>query len=267
MKRHDFLSDIHRRYRPRNYLEIGVNNGKSLALSRAPSIAIDPDFRITRAIRCDVQLVRAASDDFFARRDALRHLHGTRNPVRNLRGGRPIFRRWQGTHVLDFAFIDGMHLFEFALRDFMNVERFSGPGSVIVLDDIYPRSAIEAARDRKTAGWTGDVFKIVEVLRRHRPDLVVLPMNTAPTGVLVVLGADPTDRRLNDAYDGLVSDLVQPDPQAVPDRVLGRADAIDPLRFLDSPILATLARARGSVPRGRIRERVRAMASKLVPQP
>ena len=264
VKRHEFLSEIHRRYRPRNYLEIGVSKGKSLSLSRVPSIGIDPDYRISHDIRCDVQLVRATSDDFFARRDPLRHLHGSRNPIRNLRGGRPIFGHWRGSPVLDFAFIDGMHRFEFALRDFMNVERFCGPGSVIVLDDIYPRSAIEAARNRQTSGWTGDVFKIVEVLRRHRPDLAVLPMNTAPTGVLVVLGADPDNHVLHEAYDGLVAEHVRPDPQEVPQRVLERRDAIDPQRFLDSPILAAVSAARGPEAGDADRQEVRDMAMDLV---
>jgi hypothetical protein len=263
VKRHEFLAEIHRRHRPRNYLEIGVSDGKSLALSRVPSVAIDPDFHVTRSIRCDVHLVRATSDDFFARPDALHHLHGGRNPIRNLRRGRPLLGHWLGEPVLDLAFIDGMHLFEYVLRDFIYVERVSGPASVIVLDDIYPRSIIEAARHRETRGWTGDVFKIVEVLRRHRPDLVVLPMNTAPTGVLVVLGADPQNRVLRNAYERLVAEHVQPDPQDVPKRVLERQGAIDPQAFLDSPIIATVVAARRPLAGRSTRQELHAMAMEL----
>ncbi|HSK93613.1 MAG TPA: class I SAM-dependent methyltransferase [Candidatus Angelobacter sp.] len=244
MKRHEFLREVHARLRPRNYLEIGTNTGRSLTLSRVPTIAVDPAFTVNRGLRCDLHLVRATSDDFFARRDPIRHLRSGRNPIRNLQRGRPAFAAWTGGTTVDFSFIDGLHHFEFALRDFMNVERFSGPASLIVFDDIYPRDVDEAARDRHTPGWAGDVFKITEVLRRHRPDLVVLPMDTQPTGVLVVLGADPKSTVLRRAYDRIVAEEVRPDPQDVPARVLERHDAVDPGRFLDSPILGTLAATR-----------------------
>jgi hypothetical protein len=39
---------------------------------------------------------------------------------------------------------------------------------------------LEAARDRKTEVWAGDVHKVIEVLRWMRPDLVVLLVQTAP---------------------------------------------------------------------------------------
>lgn len=263
MRRHDFLAEIHARYRPRTYLEIGVNDGKSLQLSRVPSIAVDPAFRVTKSIRCDVHLVRATSDAFFRRTDPIRHLRSGRNPFRNLRKRRPAFGHYLGGNVIDLAFIDGLHLFEFALRDFMNVERFSGPASVIVLDDIYPRDTDEAARKQHTRAWAGDVYKIVEVLRRHRPDLVVLPMDTEPTGMLVVLGADATSSALAEAYDTLLAEHVSPDPQTVPDDVLERREAVDPRRFLDSPILPTLASMRDPFRRARGLKQVRALAGDL----
>lgn len=263
MNRHEFLAEIHARFRPRTYLEIGINDGRSLALSRVPSVAIDPEFRVTRGLRCDLHLVRATSDDFFARRDPIRHLRSGRNPFRNMRRGRPPLAAWTGGTAVDFSFVDGMHLFEYALRDFMNVERFSGPGSVIVLDDIYPRNVEEALRERRTRAWTGDVYKVVAVLRRHRPDLVVLPMDTTPTGVLVVLGADPGSTALRSAYDRIIEDQVRPDPQDVPERVLGRGDAIDPQRFLHSPILGALTSARRPWGARGVREQVRVMAMGL----
>ncbi len=249
MKRHEFLAEIHARLRPRNYLEIGVNDGRSLRLSRVPSIAIDPAFRITEPLRCDLHLVRETSDAFFARRDPIVHLRSGRNPIRNVRRGRARFGHYLGTTVVDLAFIDGMHLFEYALRDFMNVERFAGPASVIVLDDMLPRSVDEAARDRHTGAWAGDVYKLIGVLRRYRPDLVVLPMDTQPTGVLVVLGANPADRRLADAHDVLVAEGATPDPQDVPPDIIERRGAVDPDRFLSSGILELLASRRGSPPR------------------
>ena len=253
MKRHEFLAEIHARLRPRNYLEIGVNDGRSLRLSRVPSIAIDPAFRITEPIRCDLHLVRETSDAFFARRDPIVHLRSGRNPIRNLRRGRAPFGHYLGRTVVDLAFIDGMHLFEYALRDFMNVERFAGPASVIVLDDMLPRSVDEAARDRHTGAWAGDVYKLIGVLRRHRPELVLLPVDTQPTGVLVVLGADPTDRRLTDAYEHLVAEFASPDPQQVPVEIIERREAVDPDRFLGSGVLELLAkRRRGSLGRDKL---------------
>ncbi len=73
---HDFLAAVHERLEPRTYVEIGVNTGRSLGLSRVPSVAVDPAFKVTVEIQTDVHLVRATSDDFFARPDPLAHLRG-----------------------------------------------------------------------------------------------------------------------------------------------------------------------------------------------
>ncbi len=132
----------------------------------------------------------------------------------------------------------------------MNVERFAGPASVIVLDDMLPRSVDEAARDRHTGAWAGDVYKLIDVLRRHRPELVLLPMDTEPTGALVVLGADPADRRLADAYEELVAECATPDPQGVPTEITERRGAVDPERFFASGIVEMLASRRRTRPSG-----------------
>ncbi len=242
MKRHDFLRELHALTKPGNYLEIGVNDGRSLALSRVPTIGVDPAFKITVPIRCDVQLVKATSDDFFAREDPIHHLRSGRNPLRNMRRGRPLLGHWWGSTTLDLAFIDGLHVFEFALRDFMNVERFSRWSTVIVFDDMLPRNVDEAARDRHTGDWAGDVYKVIPVLRKYRPDLIVIPVDTTPTGVLVVLGADPTNTVLRERYDEIITTWATPDPQAVPTEILERHGAADPERLLAGDLWKTIAR-------------------------
>lgn len=245
MNRHDFLRHLHALVKPRNYLEIGVNDGRSLALSRVPSIAVDPAFKVTIPIRCDVHLIRATSDDYFAREDPIRHLRSSRDPRKNLRRGRPLFGAWIGRTTVDLAFIDGLHLFEFALRDFMNTERLTGPSSVVVLDDMLPRNVDEAARDRHTGDWAGDVYKVIPVLREHRPDLVVIPVDTTPTGVLVVLGTDASNTVLRDRYDDIIARWVMPDPQDIPVDILERRVAVDPERLLAADIWRDIARHRG----------------------
>ncbi len=244
MTRHEFLRRLHERARPRNYLEIGVFDGRSLALSRVPSIGVDPAFKVTQPQRLDVHLVKQTSDDFFARPDPILHLRSGRNPLRNLRRGRPPFAHYRGGTTLDLVFIDGLHLFEFALRDFMNVERFAHWASVIVLDDMLPRNVDEAARDRHTGEWAGDVFKMIPVLRQYRPDLTLVPVDTTPTGVLVVLGAAPANDALKAHYDEIIEAWATPDPQVIPIEILERREAVPPEALLDAAFWPDLVRAR-----------------------
>ncbi|HET9780088.1 MAG TPA: class I SAM-dependent methyltransferase [Propionibacteriaceae bacterium] len=225
MSRHMFLQMLHEKTRPRTYLEIGIRTGNSLALSRTRSIGVDPFFTIDKQIHCDVQLVRATSDDFFAGDEPLAHFAGV--PV-------------------DLAFIDGMHLSEFALRDFINIEPLMADTGVVVFDDVLPRNGLEAARDRKTESWAGDVYKVIEMLRRRRPDLVVLLVNTANTGTAVVLGVDQASTILKDAYPEEKQYLQRPDPQTPPQEYLDRSIAIEPDALLESSVWEQIATIRES---------------------
>jgi hypothetical protein len=204
-------------------LEIGIRTGRSMVLSRCRSIGVDPSFKIDNPIHCDVQLIKATSDDFFARDEPLAHFDGI--PV-------------------DLAFIDGMHLSDFALRDFINIEPFLADTGVVVLDDVLPRNGLEAARDRKTEPWTGDVYKVVDVLRRRRSDLVVLLVNTAPTGTAVVVSIDQASTILKDAYAEEEPYLLRPDPQTPPQEFMDRSIAIEPDALLESLVWDELVASR-----------------------
>src|SRR4051794_35284822 len=181
-----FLRAVHELLAPPTYLEIGVWRGNSLALSRSRTVGIDPGYEIkpqhAEAV-AHAALFRETSDAYFARENP-------RAPF----DGEPI----------SFAFIDGMHLVEFALRDFMNVERHAHWSSVVVFDDILPRRLVETNRDRSTYGWTGDVYKILGILAEHRRDLICLRVGTVPTGLLIVLALDPANRVLSERYEGIV---------------------------------------------------------------
>jgi len=218
----ELLAEAHRRLSPATYLEIGVRDGRSLALARTRSVAIDPDFAIKAELNCDVTLFRTTSDEYFARPDPLAPTDG-----------RPF----------ELAFIDGLHLFEYVLRDFINAERHASPRGVIFFDDILPRTVDEAARRKHTLAWTGDVYPIVEVLTRYRPDLTVLPIDVRPTGLLLVTGLDPTSTTLLEHYDEIVAEYVHPDPQPVPDQLLDRLATVDPDRVLASSLWEILAGA------------------------
>jgi hypothetical protein len=225
VRRHDLLAGLHERLRPRTYLEIGVSTGLSLGLSRVPSIGVDPFYSVTTEIRCDVHLVRTTSDEFFARRHPLAHFPEP---------------------VIDLAFIDGMHLAEYALRDLINVEGYTSPASVIVLDDMLPRNREEAARVREyTGAWAGDVYKLIDTVRSLRPDVVCLEIDTSPTGTVMILCPDAGSTALAAAYDDTVEAYVVPDPQSVPAEILSRKRAVDPVALLDSPVWDELRTARG----------------------
>jgi SAM-dependent methyltransferase len=219
----DVLAGIHARLSPSLYLEIGVRRGRSLALSRCASVGVDPDPDIEGSLRDDVLLFTSTSDDFFER-DAASAL----------------------PRAIDMALIDGMHRFEYSLRDFMNIERRAAPSGIIVADDIYPNHPLQALRNRETQVWSGDVWKLHACLREHRPDLLLIPLDASPCGLLVVAGLDPDNRLLWDRYNPIVRQYVE-DESPPPPRVLLRSDAqpCDSARLLTALTLLRAARAEG----------------------
>jgi hypothetical protein len=183
------LERIQRHLRPRAYLEIGVGDGRSLALAGEGTLAVgvDPEPQLAQPLKPAARLFRETSDHFFGNRD-----------VRAELGGRPP----------DLVFIDGLHLFEQALRDFINAERHGAPHTVVLLHDCYPLDEPTASRERRTDFWTGDVWKLVLCLKKHRPDLAVHTLSALPTGLGVVRRLDPGSRVLAERFDALCREYV-----------------------------------------------------------
>ncbi len=183
----DVLRRLHELVRPQSYLEIGVETGATLAFAHtaARALGIDPDASKLRRdlLPACARVFHETSDAFFARQTREQAL---------------------GPHRLDLSFIDGMHLFEYALRDFVNVEAWSAPNAVVVLHDCLPIFPLCASRDRHTKFWVGDVWKVVSILREHRPDLRVKVVATAPSGLCVVRGLNPSSRVLAERLDQIV---------------------------------------------------------------
>jgi glycosyltransferase involved in cell wall biosynthesis len=168
----DYLAWLDRLYAllaPRTLIEIGVYDGASIARARSPTIAIgvDPTPKLAYSMRTQTHVFAETSDGFFERQ----------GPDALLTG-----------HPLGVGFIDGLHLYEQVLKDFINLERYCGPRSVILLHDTIPLDEATQLRIRNTTFHTGDVWKMVLCLKQFRSDLDVFTIATPPTGLTVVTG-------------------------------------------------------------------------------
>jgi hypothetical protein len=198
------LRRIHRHLRPRSYLEIGVSRGESLecVLPETLTLGIDPAPNLARPTPPNVRIYRETSDDFFARYSPRAEL-----------GGQPV----------ELAFIDGMHHFEYALRDFINIERCCSRASVILIHDCYPLDERTAQRGQVTGFWSGDIWRLMLLLRTHRPDLVVRTIATPPTGLGIVVNPDPASQVLADRLDELIAEYLAKDFSVL---ATGKAEAL-----------------------------------------
>lgn len=183
------LGAMHERLNPELYLEVGSRTGNSLAMTKGDFIAIDPVFNLKKLTVFpgrQAYFFQMPSDDFFA------------SDFLTKTGLRP-----------DFSFLDGMHHYEFLLRDMMNAEAAAKPGGVIALHDCCPFNAVMTERTwvrRRTREWTGDVWKVLSILIDKRPDLTIKVYDAAPTGLVVIENADPENRVLQENYDDLIAE-------------------------------------------------------------
>lgn len=219
--RYEVLRAIHRALEPKSYLEIGIRLGRSLALSECPAIGVDPLPEIRDADFPLAEVYRCTSDYFFefAADEALAR-------------GKP-----------DLALIDGMHLFEFVLRDFINLEQRGHENSILVIDDIFPNHLVQASRTRQSAVWAGEVWKLYHCLLTFRPDLKMFPLDAAPTGLLVVAGLNAGSTVLRNSYNPLVREYRAARLEDFAELILDRRGALHPG---DPSLFDALGKARES---------------------
>jgi hypothetical protein len=203
VSRYEFLAALHALLIPRGYLEVGVYAGGSLNLASCPAIGVDPAPMVAAQGR--QRIYSTTSDIFFA-------------------NGIP-----EDFPPIDLGFIDGMHQFEFALRDFRNIEKFGHRKTIITFDDVLPYNKAIADRNPLPGDWTGDIWKMVPILEK-RGNVELRLVDVSPTGVLLVKGLDPTDRFLWDNYEELVAEWIDKD---VPDWAVDRSTSYTPESVLE----------------------------------
>lgn len=191
----DFLAREITAIESRAHLEIGTRQGSSIAGLNCPTIAIDPDLQLGSDViggKAQCLFFQMTSDDFFEQFKP-----------------RTLLQR-----ALDTAFLDGMHRFEYLLRDFINTERSCHSDSTIYLHDCLPVTTVMTNRDERkvaTTGpfahwWAGDVWKILPVLKRYRPELEITCFDCPPTGIVRIRGLRPRSQRLSANYEAIVDE-------------------------------------------------------------
>lgn len=179
---YDFFAALHEALLFDWYLEIGCGLGDSLAPVRSKTIAVDPFFRVEMNIigkKPALHIFQATSDDFFAQK----------------------FMERNGIQ-LGLSFLDGLHLYEYLLRDFMNTEAASHPDGVILLHDCVPFDhgmTTRGLNNLPIGAWTGDVWKLIPILQRWRPDLKLTILDCWPTALVAVTNLSPGNRDLQAA--------------------------------------------------------------------
>lgn len=213
---YEVLRWIHRILRPATYVEIGVRQGGSLqaALPHTTCVAMDPNPQLPAPAASNWRIFAMTSDQFFERHDVAQAL------------GAPQF---------DLAFIDGLHLFEQALRDFIHLERYARPDSIILIHDCLPLDELTSERTRTTHFYSGDIWKLAVCLKRQRPDLKMATVRAGPTGLCLVSGLDASNTVLSrlggqvQYYTALGYEDYRGHPEWLPETVENSYDAVDAL--------------------------------------
>ncbi|MDP4264742.1 MAG: class I SAM-dependent methyltransferase [Bacteroidota bacterium] len=186
-ERKQLIQDIINKKKYTTYLEIGVFAGGVFFPVRAKrKIAVDPEFTFGKFKRrkkilknlsnLNARYYEMPSDDFF-----------------NQHAGQ-LFK----DNAVDICLVDGMHEYEYALRDVENTLHYLQQDGVIIMHDCNPQTAAAAIsfeewKNKNYEGnWNGDVWKTILHLRSLRKDITVFVLDV-DYGLGIVCKRPPED--------------------------------------------------------------------------
>jgi hypothetical protein len=188
MNRLFFLKKLFRQKKFKTYLEIGVFKGRVFfSVPAHNKIAVDPEFQFAapkkvkklfrRVSNLWAKFYEKTSDDFFSE-DATK-----------------LFQK----NKIDVCLVDGMHEYDFALRDIENSLKFLQKNGIVLIHDCNPvsKEASVSFEDYKNRGfvkdWNGDTWKAIVHLRSLRDDINVFVLD-CDQGLGVVSYGEPESK-------------------------------------------------------------------------
>jgi Methyltransferase domain len=172
MNRLSIIKTLMQQKKLKNYLEIGVFNGRVFFRVKSSfKIAVDPEFIFDGARKAGKlftnpynlfnKYIQKTSDDFFAQDAA------------------SLFAEKK----VQLALIDGMHEYSFVLRDVENTLKYLSDDGVIIMHDCNPQTKEEAGsfeewqKKGSVGQWNGDVWKSILHLQSLRDDINVFVLD------------------------------------------------------------------------------------------
>lgn len=229
------MGHLHEAFGVRRYFEIGTRGGASVEPARGAAVCVDPAFILNRPVhvgKTALHLYQMTSDAYFAAHDPKQALGGP----------------------IEMAFIDGMHHYDYVLRDFANTEPHCARDGLILLHDGLPYTHAMARRLRAlpeggwepvTFKWSGDVWKVLPILARWRPDLRITLLDCVTVGLVVVSNLDPASTVLRDNMSAIVAARdAEPDTEAALVAWLAAQRVMDSRRAVASGRLRALLTGR-----------------------
>ncbi|WP_319467863.1 class I SAM-dependent methyltransferase [uncultured Pseudodesulfovibrio sp.] len=150
MTRIELINALCEKIGAKRYLEIGIREGEVLSQVRTPvRVGVDPRPLIERldpqlqSGLDGVQIHPCESDVFFAK----------------------------NTERFDIVFVDGLHLYEQAIKDILNAFNVLSAGGFVVVHDLLPGTAAEGSRQVKPGAWNGDVWKVMHDIHENHPQI------------------------------------------------------------------------------------------------
>lgn len=225
LNRYEFLTALHKLVGTRTYLEIGVQTGASLqCATSSPNIkkiiGVDPELGNLQYDPEGSILIETTSDEFF---DTFGLADG----------------KTQADSDIDVVFIDGLHHSDQVWKDLAHAVQLGHPKTLYVLDDVLPRNDAEASRDMIPGDWTGDVWKVLDLIGyfADTDEHLITLVDTFPTGIAVIGGVLDGVEMLDTIYHPVETFVNVPsehlgaiptmeafftEPREVPDWILNR---------------------------------------------
>ena len=98
----------------------------------------------------------------------------------------------------DIILISGFHRFEQVLRDVIFAEKLCSNKSIIMVENTAPASQddIDRADITAVAHQTGDVFKIIPIFKKYRPEMKVSTLIDVDKGITIFENLDESNHTL-----------------------------------------------------------------------